>query len=216
MDPLSVIASTIAILQATAATYKAIQHLKNLPKEFDEVYKNLPVAQDTLRQAHDHLQGQSLDDASKAALQPVVSDCERDVAKLHKIFETVANAVKNTKDGSVLDFYRTSLLRLGKANRVETLMRGVLSSLDKLATNRLFQTATQNQVAQLKESFEKLSTVASSVPNSEFEDLGTIMNQSIASGGTGHQSHYSGQGQQILSGSGRQFNAHTMHFGTES
>lgn len=215
MDPLSVTASTLAIIQATSATYKVIQHLRGLPKEFIEVNRRLPLAEDTLRLARDQLQGQALDEPSKLAMQPLVTDCEERAKKLQDILEQVENGMKNTKDGSALDFYRRSLLRLGKAHRVETLMQGILRSLDALATNRLFKAATQSQVAQLQEAIDMLSKVRSSVPDSDFEGSGAILKQSIAAGGKGYQSHYSGQGQHINSGSGKQFNAQTMHFGTE-
>ncbi|KAH7118110.1 hypothetical protein B0J13DRAFT_570440 [Dactylonectria estremocensis] len=178
MDPLSIIASTIAVVQAISSTYKAIQHLRGLPNEFNEVNRNLPLAQDTLGLARDQLQGLALDESSKKALQPLVSGCEEKAKMLQDIFEKVEKGVKSAKDGSVLDFYRASLLRLGKAQRVETLMQGILRGLDALATNRLFKTATQSQMAQLKEAIDQLSNVESSVPDTDFDSSVT---QNIAS-----------------------------------
>ncbi|KAH7108965.1 hypothetical protein EDB81DRAFT_769315 [Dactylonectria macrodidyma] len=214
MDPLSVIASTIAAVQAISSTYKTIQHLRGLPNEFNEVSRNLPLAQDTLGLARDRLQGLDLDDSSKEALQPVVSGCEEKAKMLQDIFEKVEKGAKSAKDGFVLDFYRTSLLRLGKAHRVETLMRGILKGLDALATNQLFKTATQSQMAQLKEAIDQLSNVESSVPDSDFES-GTN-SQHIASGGTGYQSNITGQDHKIASGSGHlnivSGSGHTMNF----
>ncbi|RSL82714.1 hypothetical protein CEP52_016898 [Fusarium oligoseptatum] len=219
MDPLSIIASTIAIVEAVSSTYKAIQHLRGLPDEFKEVNQNLPLAQDTLALARDHLQGLALDDSSKNAIQPVVSDCKERAKMLQEIFEKVEKRAKNAKDGSVLDFYRTSLLRLGKAHRVETLMRGILRDLDSLATNQLFKTATQSQTAQLKEAIDQLSNVESLVSDSEFDSPWTN-SQHIASGGTGYQSNITGQDHKIVSGSGQQYivsgSGHTMNFGQSS
>ncbi|KAH7124656.1 WD domain-containing protein [Dactylonectria macrodidyma] len=212
MDPLSVITSAITVVQAISSTYKAIQHLRGLPNEFNEVNQNLPLAQDTLGLARDQLQGLALDESSKKALQPLVSGCEEKAKVLQGIFVKVEKGMKNAEDGSVLDFYRSFLLRLGKAHRVETLMQGILRGLDALATNQLFKTATQSQMAQLKGAIDQLSNVKSSVPDSDFEGSVT---QNIASGGTGYQSVISGQGHKINSGSGKQFNAHTMTFGTE-
>ncbi|RYP60682.1 hypothetical protein DL771_010422 [Monosporascus sp. 5C6A] len=214
MDPLSVITSTIAVVQAISSSYKAIQHLRGLPDEFNEVNRNLPLAQDTLGLARDQLQGLSLDKSSKEALQPVVCGCEEKAKMLQAIFQKVEKGVKNAKDGSVLDFYRTSVLRLGKAHRVETLMQGILKGLDALATNQLFRTATQSQMAELKEAIDQLSNVESSVPDSDFENLGTN-SQHIASGGTGFQSNITGQDHKINSGSGKLFNAQTMNFGIQ-
>ncbi|RYP02732.1 hypothetical protein DL764_005662 [Monosporascus ibericus] len=211
MDPLSVITSTIAVVQAISSTYKAIQHVRGLPDEFNEVNRNLPVAQNTLGLAREQLQGLALDESSKEALQPLVCGCEEKAKMLQAIFEKVEKGVKNAKDGSVLDFYRTSVLRLGKAHRVETLMQGILRGLDALATNQLFRTATQSQMAELKEAINQLSNVESSVPDSDFDSPGTN-SQHIASGGTGYQSNITGQDHKVNSGSGKLYNAQTMHF----
>ncbi|KAF4335794.1 ankyrin repeat [Fusarium beomiforme] len=211
MDPLSVIASTIAVIQAISSTYKAIQHLRGLPNEFNEVNRSLPLAKNTLDLARDQLQDMALDELSKKALQPLVSGCEEKAKMLQDVFEKVEKGIKSAKDGSVLDFYRTSLLRLGKAHRVETLMRGILKDLDALATNQLFKTATQSQMVQLKEAVDRLSNVESSVTDSELEDPGSNIMHNYDNA-TGHMSIISGQGHNINPGSGKFFNAHTMTF----
>ncbi|KAM0545980.1 hypothetical protein ACHAPJ_011092 [Fusarium lateritium] len=218
MDPLSIIASTIAIVEAITTTYKAIQHLRGLPDEFNKVAQNLPLARDTLGLARGHLQSLDLDEQSKNALQPLISNCEEKAKLLHDIFEKVEKGMKNAKDGSVLDYYRTSLLHygktLGKAHRVERLMGDILKDLDALSKNRLFTTATQSQVSKLQEAIDELSQVRSSVSDSEFENAGTnIMNNK--DNATGYMSVISGQSHNINPGSGKFFNAQTMTFGTE-
>ncbi|EFY95448.1 hypothetical protein X797_009246 [Metarhizium robertsii] len=215
MDPLSIIASTLAIVQAISMTYKAIQHLSGLPNEFREVNRNLPLVQSTLNLARDQLLGLPLDEPSKIAIQPVVSACKEKAKALQDIFDKVGKGVKSTKDGSLLDFYRNYLRPLGKAHRVENLMQGILRDLDALATNQLFKTATRSQMALLKEAIDQLSHVESSVPDSDFDGPGTNLNQSISSGGTGYQSVNSGQDQKINSGGGKMFVAHSISFGAE-
>ncbi len=212
MDPLGVIASTIAIIQAISATYKAIQHLKGLPREFDEVNQDLPLVQDTLDLAHHQLEATDLDESSRKAIGPVVSGCREKAKKLQDIFEKVG---RDAKDGSVLDFYRATLLRLGKAHRVETLMQDILEGLKALAVNRLFRTATQSQMAKLEKAIDKLSHVESSVPDSAFESSGTNVTQNVAQGGAGNQAVSSrGQMENVF---GNQFNSGggNMTFGME-
>lgn len=104
----------------------------------------------------------------------------------------------HAKDGSVLGFYRTSLLRLGKGNRVETLMQDILKGLRALAVNQLFRTATQSQMAKLEEAIEKLSHVESSIPDSDFESSGTHNTQHVGPGGIGNQYNHSGLGHQNI------------------
>lgn len=214
MDPLSAIASIIAIVQATYSTYQVIEHIKVLPKEFNEVGQNLPLAKVTLSLARDQLQAQKLDESSWKALEPIVGSCEKKAKQLQDIFERVEKGAKST-DASVFNLYRTSLLHLGKARRVETLMQDILKGLEALTMNQMFRTASQSQVDQLKEAIDKLFKVESSVPDSDFEGARTDFTQNNASGATGYQTLNSGCGQIINSGSGKFFNAHTMNIGTE-
>lgn len=103
---------------------------------------------------------------------------------LRNILEKVG---QDAKDGSALDIYRTTLLRLGKAHRVETLMQGILKALQDLAVNQSFRTATQSQMAALKEAVDKLSNVESSVPDSDFVSPLTHNTQHVSAGGVGNQ-----------------------------
>lgn len=222
MDPLSIITSTITLIQTISSTYEAIQDIKGLPNEFAEVSRKIPLAQATLALASKQLQPPGPDEASKNALRPVVSDCQQKAQMLQDIFAKVDKDVKDAKSGSVLDFYRSSLLclgNLGKGNRVEKLMQGILTDLNVLATNQLFRAATQSQMIELKGAIEQLSNVESSVPDSDFESSGTNY-LNVASGGTGYQSNITGQDHKINSGSGEQYNVsgtgHTMNFGKKT
>ncbi|SPO04105.1 uncharacterized protein DNG_06788 [Cephalotrichum gorgonifer] len=212
MDPLTILTSTITLVQAISSTYDVIQHLRGLPNEFKEVSRNLPLAQDTLGLARYQLQGRALDESAKKAIQPFVVGCEEKAKMLQNIFEKVERGMQNARHGSVFESYRTSLLPLGKAHRVEILMQGILGDLDRLATNRLFRTATQSQMTQLKDAIDQLSKVKSSVRDSDFEGAGTNATQNNSSGARGYQYVNSSQGQQFNSGGGKQFNAHSMTF----
>lgn len=212
MDPLSVIASTIAIVQATVATYKTIEKLKGLPKEFVEVGLRFPLAQDSLRLLRNQIETQTLDEASHKAIEPCLTGCEANAKKLRDIFNNIEKAAAN--NSSMLDMYRTALLRLGKAHRVESLMNGILADLNALVTNQLFRgDATTKRVAvQLEEAIEQLSDLASSVSDEELDSPQGFC-QVIESGGTGHQTQYNNYG------SGTNYNisggSHTIHFGTK-
>lgn len=211
MDPLSVIASIIAVVQATAATYQAIHKLRGLPKEFVEVSLRFPLAEDSLRLLQSQLNTQTIDDASKKAIEPCLTGCDRKAKKLRDIFKSVEQGASN--DASVLDMYRAALKRLGKAQRVESLMNGILADLNALATNRIFRgDDTAHVAAQLKEAIAHLSDLTPSVPDEEL-DGPQGCNQVIESGGTGYQAQYNNYG------SGPNYNisggSHTMNFGTK-
>lgn len=127
MDPLSTIASTIAIIQAISSVYTAIQHLRGLPKTFDEVNQSLPLLQDTLSQAQAQLLAldKDLDGSSRRAIEPLINTCQEKAQALLEIFQEV----NNVKTGSALDSYRTMVLRLGRASQVDALMQDILRSL---------------------------------------------------------------------------------------
>ena len=217
MDPLSLTASTITILGTAISTYKKIKHLKGLPKEFREVEERLSLVQNTLELARGQLDDHDLDEQSRVAIQPMLTCCQNYADKLSSILRKTEMAAKDNKNNDFLSCYRMSLVRLGKAYRVETLITALLKNVDVLARNQAFRTATDAQVSRLEKAIQELSQVESSVSESELEPARDVT-QHITTGGVGHQ--YSGQAQTVYSrtgnhsGTGNQFNADTMQFGT--
>lgn len=97
-----------------------------------------------------------LDDSSRRAIEPVINTCQENAKALLEIFQEVNNG----KRGSALDTYRTIVLRLGKANQVDTLMQDILRSLKILGINQLFKTATHAQISKLEGAIDRLSLEA--------------------------------------------------------
>jgi len=216
MDPLSVIASTIAVAQAISSTYKAIQHVKGLPKAFNEVNQSLPLVEQTLEAARSQLLVASLDEASAKAIEPVIKGCQEKANALLAIFQKIDNGKKDTKNGWVTELYRTVVIPLGKAHRVEALMKDILKGLKDLAINQLFKTATQSQMARLEKAIQELSEVEPSVSDSDFEDSGALnVTQNVAQGGTGNQAVNRGEKQENVFGNQFQSQGGAMSFGTD-
>ncbi|GAB1311330.1 Ankyrin repeat domain-containing protein 50 [Madurella fahalii] len=154
MDPLSVlsaIASTIALTQAISSTYRAIQHLRGLPKAFNEVNQGLPLVENTLALVRDQLDSMDLDESLTRTIGPVVRGCEEKARALHDIFEEVE------KKKEANDWLALPMSRLSKARQVKTLMQEIERDVEGLAANRLFRTATQDQMAKLEKAIQKLS-----------------------------------------------------------
>src|SRR5271154_6676870 len=107
MDPVSIIVSTITVVQAVSSTYKAIQHLRGLPKAFNEVNQSLPLVKETLEAARSQLLGAPLDEASAKAIEPVIKVCEEKAHALLALFQKIDNGKKDAKDGWALEVYRT-------------------------------------------------------------------------------------------------------------
>ncbi|RSL59898.1 hypothetical protein CEP54_007009 [Fusarium duplospermum] len=214
MDLLSIIASTITVVQAIPLTYNAIQHLQGLPKAFEEVQHHLPLVQETLQNVQQLLKDSTLDESAVVPVQTTVGRCKTNADSLLQIFQDIEKHSKNGKNGSIVEFYRARVLRLGKGHRVESLMKDLMKGLENLAVNQLFKTATQSQLSRLEDSINEMSQVEPSVPDSEFDytrTFGTV--QHIAQGGHGYQAVNHGQGQLNAFGA-NQYNSQggTMNF----
>ena len=151
MDPLSTIASTIALIQLISSTYRAIQHLRGLPKAFNEANQGLPLVKNTLDLVRDQLNSMDLDESLTRTIGPVVSSCEEKARALHKIFKEVE------KKREANDWLALPVSRLSKARQVKNLMQEIERDVMGLATNRLFRLATQDQMVKLEKAIEKLS-----------------------------------------------------------
>lgn len=218
MDPLSITVATIAIIQSISSTYNAIQHLKGLPKAFNEVGQDLPLVRETLDLARSQLQASTLDESTKKAIEPIIKGCKDKASALNDIFQEIDKKKKHDKEAkdwpALVSFYRTLLLRLGKAHRVETLMQGILKDLKGLAVHQLFKVATKAQIDKLESAINKLSEAEPSLPDSEFESNGTNVSQRIGDGGKGWQ--FNAMGGTLTNRFGPEFNATgNMSFGTD-
>jgi hypothetical protein len=214
MDPLSVIASTIALAQAISATYGTIQDIHGLPKAFDRVNESLHLVELTLVKARNCLTGPN-DESLGNAIEPITRRCEKKIRTLHVIFNEVARCQNEPLQGrrwsAAVKNYRVVLLKLGTGNRVEVLMQEILEDLANLGRYHVFGVATESQVARLQNDINDLSTIEPSIADS---DLATAI-QNIANGGTGHQ--YNIHGGQLNTGTGRQYmyRADTINFGMD-
>lgn len=216
MDPLSIVASTITIVETASKIYQVLKRVKDVPKEFAEIERTLPLAKDVLQKLQDALEGHELDDESRQAIQPTLADCNAKAKKLEGILEQVRKG-SSGQGGSVLEQYRLTLRRLGKANRVEKLMQSVLKGLDKLATHQVFAAASGLHVEELKKEIEKLGGLESSVPDSEFGDTNVHMEQTVAQGGSANMFNISGEGHNINAGPSPMYNSNggVMNIGTK-
>ncbi|KAL7810685.1 nucleoside phosphorylase domain-containing protein [Trichoderma aethiopicum] len=207
MEPRRIIKSALATIQAISSHYEnELEELADLPHEFTKVNRYLPLTQATLRYARDY---PAWDKSSQAAVYPLVTGVEKRAKMLQRVLSRVATDVeRHTGDRSVLENYRIILSKLGKSYSVEALMLGILEDLDALSDNQLLKPANSNLIAELRDAIDEMSKVESSVEEADICSAGTQFTQHIASGGTGHQSHYSGQGQQINTGSGGITNYH--------
>lgn len=212
MDPLSIIASTLAILDGVSDTYTAIQKLVNLPEAFKEVSRQLPLAEELLIAAQAVLKENS-DSKTKSASYECLQDCKKKATTLRNILQELQDKAKKAApegqgqvewtNSSLIDAYKAGLLRfkkMAKANKVEKLMKEIMQKLEALSTLQGFKTATtwQEKLEKIKDSIEALNLVAERNPSIEDEvlpDYGPERFQmNIHDQGTGYQNEISNSG----------------------
>ncbi|KKP00536.1 hypothetical protein THAR02_07376 [Trichoderma harzianum] len=199
-----------ATVQDTSAQYgRDIEDLENLPDEFIQVNQCFLVAKETLSYARKNA---TWDESSTDSVQSSATSLEKKAKMLQKLFSQVGEEMENdSSDGSVLDCYRDTLLKLGKSYRVEVLMLGLLKDLIALFTKELLNAENYMKFDELKEAIDTMSQVESSVSDEDFKTSGANFTQNVASGGTGNQSYYGGRGHHVFNGNGAITNYHATN-----
>ena len=126
---LGIISSVISIVDGTKQGYDAASNTNGLPEAFREVAARLPIVRDILDLAKQHISEGDINEKSCKAAKNVVENCQSKAQNLEGIFKKVIPA----DDASRSEKYFLAVKSLGKGNRVETLMKGMLEDLQLLA-----------------------------------------------------------------------------------
>lgn len=193
MDPLSIIASTLAILDGVSDAYTGVQKLVNLPKAFKAVRDQLPLAEQLLETAKVVLEEHP---DAKTPTSECLKACQKKATTLRNIFEDLRDTAKESTLGkdsegqvewsasSLADAYRTGLMRfkrMAKANKIEKLMKDIMEKLETLSTYQGFKTAAiwQNRMEEITASIDALTTVTEQHPSIDDDDLPDDNNQRL-------------------------------------
>ena len=202
---LGLISSIITVIDTIVKVYNDVKDAEGVPITFREITRRLPLIRDTLRIAEAHINGHSLDEESCRAIKPIVEGSKDKALRLEIMFRKVVPQANVSR----LDRYRIAVRALGKGNRVETLMKGMLEDVQLLAGNHAIKAATEAEVGKLIKAIEELSAM----PSSMSEDMS---GNSIYNYGSGTQNVNAGDGtQNNNTGSGKQFIGERQYFGKE-
>ncbi|KAF3912513.1 hypothetical protein ABW20_dc0107365 [Dactylellina cionopaga] len=178
MDPLSITASIIAIVGAVTQTYDIIKKISGLPKAFEEVNRQLPIVDQTLRAAKSRLRrGPDPTDEEDATITAILEPCKQKADKLKEIFEELKTKSQSSGDSALWGKIRIIYFKVlagTKANRVESLMGDILKGTKLLALNQVFKLAMTQDLVAIEKAIENLAAVEPSLPDSDFEGSGTI------------------------------------------
>lgn len=203
---IGLISGIISIVSASKQVFEAAHDATGLPKAFREVESSLPLVNDTLQAVEKYIE-EGPSTATCKAVKPLLERCKAKAETLAEIFKKVIPA----DDASHLNRYYSAVRALGKGNKVESLMAGILEDVDAIASNRAMRTATAAQLERVSKAIEDLEKLPSSVPDHIFETEFTNINN-----GHGPQNVHQGTGVQknyTNSASGTQQNADVMNFG---
>ncbi|OCK76161.1 SesA protein, partial [Lepidopterella palustris CBS 459.81] len=190
-------------LDTTAEVYANIKDGEDLPQAFHEVAKKVELVVGTLRIAKTHILKSTPDEKSCKEIKPTVERCKEKASRLENIFHQVVPQASTPRP----ERYRLAVTALGKGNRVETLMKGMLEDVKLLAGNQAVKAATEAEIGKLVKAIEELVAM----PPSLSEDT---PGNSINNYGSGTVNANTGEGtQNNNTGSGKQFNGQYQYFG---
>jgi hypothetical protein len=218
MDPLSIIASAISIIEGIYVAYGAVEEIAGLPAAIDAVRSKVPIAEQTLRAARTRLRRDpEPSDEEMAAIVAIIKPCEEKTSQLKSIFEKLGDKAK--KDASWEKVRRAYLSVLAglKGNRVESLMQDIMKGMETLANYQVFQTAMKDDLVEIEKAIKELSAVLPSMDESDIV-ASNAMNatQNIHDNGRGWlttvegEGHTVNAGEYVAAGTG-----HHIYFGKE-
>jgi hypothetical protein len=169
---IGLISGVISIIEAAKTVYDAAGDAKGQPEAFRQVAARLPLVVDILRSAEGR--APELDDTTLDAIEQTLESCKTKAENLKKIFQKTIRK----DDDKWFDRYKKALSTLGKGDKVECLMEGILKDTQLLACEKLMGIATESQVKELEEGIEEMKELPSSLP----EEIGSVNQKHSGSG----------------------------------
>jgi hypothetical protein len=169
---IGLISGVISIIEAAKKVYDAAGDAKGQPEAFRQVTARLPLVIDILRSVEKS--APKLDETTQEAIEPTLKSCKAKAEKLQEIFQKVVRK----DDDKWFNRYKKAMLTLGKGDKVEYLMEGILKDTQLLAGKKLMGIATEVQVKGLEEAITEMKEMPSSLQ----EDTGNITQTHSGSG----------------------------------
>jgi hypothetical protein len=169
---IGLISGVISIIEAAKTVFDAAEDAKGQPEAFRQVAARLPLVIEILRTAKER--ALALDDTAQEALEPILESCKAKAENLNKIFQKVIRK----DDDKWFDRYKKALGTLGKGDKVECLMEGILKDIQLLAYEKLMGIADETQAKELEEGIKEMKEMPSSLQ----EETGGINQNHSGSG----------------------------------
>ncbi|MCJ1228881.1 hypothetical protein MMC12_005545 [Toensbergia leucococca] len=187
---IGLISGVIHIIEATKTVYDAAKDAHGQPEVFRKIASQLDLVLRILRKAR--TDAERLDETERKEVERTIKACREKAEKLQTIFNKVVR-----KDGDRwFDRYKAALATLGKGSKVQGLIEEIMKDIWVVTSNRMMETATENQVKELEDAIKDIGEMPSFIA----DETGSV-NQTHHS--SGHNFANPGSGiQQVNSGDG--------------
>lgn len=202
-EVLGIISAVITIIDTIKQLYDGANVSTGLPEAFREVAARLPLVRKILESVDNHLRGNETGNSSGEA-KAVLDQARTKVLALKTLFDKVIPL----DDDPRVDRYIKLVRTLGKGNKVETLMLGLMTDVQLLVSKYRLENATSQQIEQLRTAIEDISNIEPSIADTDLPQWsftntnygsGTQTNNNVAGDarlnqlyGNGTQNNYTG------------------------
>ncbi|ETS86513.1 hypothetical protein PFICI_00341 [Pestalotiopsis fici W106-1] len=176
-EVLGIISAVIAIVDGINQLYDGAKDATGLPEAFREVAARLPLIKKILESVDKDVRGKGRSNSS-SEVKSVLVQAQRKASDLKKVFDKLIPLDNDSRKDRYIKLVRT----LGKGNKVETLMLGLMTDMQLLVSKNGLDNATSQQVEELRKAFEERSSIKPSVANSELTPQSFTNNNHV--GGT--------------------------------
>ncbi|KJZ70322.1 hypothetical protein HIM_10290 [Hirsutella minnesotensis 3608] len=175
----SLILSTITILNATTKNYNIVNNDNSLPEAFHEAGRGLLLVEEALQTAKTQLDGRDPGDPQSTSSS--LDACYTRAKLSESLFKVVSQA-----ETPRFERYKMVVRQEGKGNKVEALVKGMLTNVCDLAKDVAIEAAIKGQLKGLRGAIGKLSTMEPSVPDEglghSYTNYGGTQNNNTGSG----------------------------------
>jgi len=196
--------AAISSLESIREVYGDARDPESLPPAFLDVAKHIQLVYNALETAQRQIRGRQ-DDSACEEMKPSMTECKGKAARLEALFVRVVPAAAAERT----ERYREAVREMGKGNRVETLMKGIMEDVKLILTaDGEMQAAADSQLGTLVKAMKEVSAIPSSLqeesPASGINNYGPGPQNIVM--GDGPQHNNNGPGQQFIGGAFHGYN----------
>lgn len=192
-EVIGAISGVVALIETSIKIYDRVKNDIKLSETFEVVRCRLPVILHTLETCKNNLKqrADSIPQDVCDALEEILEACYTKAKHLREILEKIESGERHTW----MKRYSKILRSLGKGNKIEELMLGLVKDVQLIVNHHAVRFANQQQKAELDDIVQQMKSFPSSVPEDESPTSfnsggGTLINNVNRNSGGQHINNY--------------------------